>query len=106
MNKEELKQIIIWELQQYSFGRLLANSKIDVNGKPRISSKWIEIITKKVLARIPDNNFEVIARGKVDKNGDVNLGSKLMPYKIYFICDDVIGKFKGKNIEIGIRVKE
>jgi len=54
MNKKELKKIIEWELQQYSFGRLLTNRTIDVNGKPPISSKWIKIITKKILAKIPD----------------------------------------------------
>jgi len=54
MNKRELKKIIEWELQQYSFGRMVANRTIDVNGRPPISSKWIKIITKKILEKIPN----------------------------------------------------
>ena len=65
MNKKELRKIIIEELQQYSFGQMVANRNIPDKEYPRlpITGEWIEKLANNILAKIPDE--VVIAEGEI-----------------------------------------
>ena len=89
MNKEELKKIIIDELEKTWTHR--AKLKAD-----------------RILARIPNDDFEVIASGELEV--DTNMIGEIKGCYIRNkeigkrLIDEYLQEYEGKEIEVGIRV--